>query len=121
MDRDLAIGYIVCLSCGVMLGAWLLLQDIRMQSRWGLAIAIFSSFVQIAPIIPTIVALAITFNPSTQLDWVDLAVACTFQSIVYTNLARLLRALHFPTWTTLLSHVAIFVVDIVDVFFYRYK
>ena len=93
MNNNFATGYIVCLSCGVVLGVWLLLQDTRTQRRWGLAIAIFYSFVQIAPIIFTIVTLAITFNPSIQLDWVDLAVICTLQSIVYTNVSPFTVAL----------------------------
>lgn len=87
MNRYLAISYIMCLSCGVALGSWLLLQDVRMLSRWVRVVAIISSLAQIALIVLDIVALAIILNPSSQLDWVHLAIACTLQSIVNTNVS----------------------------------
>ena len=93
MNNQLATGYIVCLSCGVILSVWFLLREVRTQRRWELAAAVFSSISQIVSSIFTIVTLAVTFNPSFQLDWVDLAVVCTLQAIVCTNVSYFTAAL----------------------------
>jgi hypothetical protein len=92
MDLYLTIGHIACLSFGVALWTWLMLHDFQSQNGWVRVMVLCFGGAQIAIIVVTLVALVVVLVSPSRLNWVDLAVSCTLQSIVFTNVSSLVAS-----------------------------
>ncbi|KAF2174603.1 hypothetical protein K469DRAFT_775925 [Zopfia rhizophila CBS 207.26] len=130
MVHTILIGYIVCSSCGLVLTVMLIYRDIkprrtnerdrtyREYSHWKRALPALFDLAQATLFVTVITAVTISITSSSRFNWIDLAITCTLQLIVGTNLARHLRALTTPSVVTYLPYTAIIVLTARDVVFY---
>ncbi|KAF2179152.1 hypothetical protein K469DRAFT_695048 [Zopfia rhizophila CBS 207.26] len=90
----------------------------REYSYWKRALPALPDLAQAALFVTVIIVVTITITSSSRFNWIDLAITCTLQLIVGTNLSRHLRALNVPSMVTYLPYTAIIILTARDVVFY---
>ncbi|KAF2194985.1 hypothetical protein K469DRAFT_1700 [Zopfia rhizophila CBS 207.26] len=133
MAHTILISYIVCFSGGLILTVGLIYLEVRprrtnemdrivrIDDRWERALAVLSGLVQVGLLIADIAAIAITLASNRPVNWLDLAILCTLQLLVVTNLARLIRFLFIGFSITWLLYVVAVVWTIHDVVIYLFR
>ncbi len=85
MVQIIPIGYIICLSLILILNVFLIYQDMKTDRRWEKGFAVFFGFLQTFVVMVIVTILTITLTSQQRFDWLDLAITCTLQLIVCTN------------------------------------